>query len=225
MKHVLFDLDGTLGNTLPLCVAAFRAAIEPLVGRAVGEAEIVATFGPSEEGTLRALIPEHFDAGLAAYFACYEELHPQWPEPFPGVPELLRALKRRGGFLGLVTGKGPSTTELTLRQFGLADVFDTIATGSPEGPVKDQQVEEIIRTHALRRDEVAVVGDSPVDLAAARAAGVTAVAAAWAPTADVALLRSLQPDQLFTRVEDLASWLGLDPLVRPTPSPRPGALA
>ena len=45
MKCLIFDLDGTLGNTLPLCIAAFKQAIEPLAGRSLSDAEIIATFG------------------------------------------------------------------------------------------------------------------------------------------------------------------------------------
>jgi phosphoglycolate phosphatase-like HAD superfamily hydrolase len=66
IRAVIFDLDGTLGDTLPLCIKAFRASIEPLASRTFSDAEIVATFGPSEEGTIRMLIPEEYDRGLAA---------------------------------------------------------------------------------------------------------------------------------------------------------------
>ena len=57
MNTFLFDLDGTLGNTLPLCIAAFREAVEPLSGECLIDADIVANFGPSEEGTIAALLP------------------------------------------------------------------------------------------------------------------------------------------------------------------------
>ena len=55
IKALIFDLDGTIGDTLPLCIKAFRRSIEPLIGRSVSDAEIIATFGPSEEGTIMAL--------------------------------------------------------------------------------------------------------------------------------------------------------------------------
>ena len=42
-KTIIFDLDGTIADTLPLCIAAFKRSIEPLLGREVGEAEIIAT--------------------------------------------------------------------------------------------------------------------------------------------------------------------------------------
>ena len=58
LKAVLFDLDGTIGNTLPLCITAFRESIEPLAGRSLTDEEIVRTFGPSEEGTIAVLLPE-----------------------------------------------------------------------------------------------------------------------------------------------------------------------
>jgi beta-phosphoglucomutase-like phosphatase (HAD superfamily) len=57
IEAVIFDLDGTIANTLPLCIAAFRKSIEPLLQASISDEEIIATFGPSEEGTIRKLIP------------------------------------------------------------------------------------------------------------------------------------------------------------------------
>lgn len=89
LKAVLFDFDGTVGNTLPLCIAAFQKAITPLAGRSFSEREIVATFGPSEEGSIRALIPQFYEQGVEGYLHYYRELHSMCPAPFPGIPELL----------------------------------------------------------------------------------------------------------------------------------------
>ena len=63
IRAVVFDFDGTIADTLPLCIAAFRQAVEPHAGRRVSDEEIIATFGPSEEGTIRALIPEEVRRG------------------------------------------------------------------------------------------------------------------------------------------------------------------
>jgi len=95
VKAVLFDLDGTIGNTLPLCIAAFRESIEPLAARALTDEEIVATFGPSEEGTIALLLPEKQAEGLKQYLLRYEELHCRWPSPFEGIPEILFDLKAK----------------------------------------------------------------------------------------------------------------------------------
>lgn len=106
LKAVLFDLGGTIGNTLPLCITAFRESIEPLAGRSLTDEEIVATFGPSEEGTIAVLLPERQAEGINHYLLRYEELHCRWPSPFqrdPGdsrIPEgkaHIRRLNHRQG--------------------------------------------------------------------------------------------------------------------------------
>jgi phosphoglycolate phosphatase/pyrophosphatase PpaX len=93
MKAILFDLDGTIGNTLPLCIAAFREAIEPLAKRQLTDEEIIATFGPSEEGTIALLLPDKQTEGLSQYLWRYEALHGRWPAPFDGIVEILSYLK------------------------------------------------------------------------------------------------------------------------------------
>ncbi len=200
----LFDLDGTIGNTLPLCVAAFREAIEPLARRHLSDAEILATFGPSEEGTISALIPEHFDEGVARYLEAYTRLHDRWPEPFPGIRELLDELKARSCFVGLVTGKGPRSLAVTLRRYGLEGVFEAIKTGRPEGPVKERCIHELLAEHGLASSDTLYVGDSPHDIRASRACGIRVAAAAWAPTSDAAGLRAQHPDACFETVAALA---------------------
>lgn len=204
---VLFDLDGTLANTLPLCIAAFRSAIEPVTGIALADADIVATFGPSEEGTVRALAPDHYDACMAAYLAHYERLHPGWPDLFAGMRELLRDLRARGVRLGLVTGKGAASTRLSLRQFGLDDCFELVETGSPDGPRKPDALQLILAAWQLAPAEAVYIGDAPGDVTAARAVGMPVVGAAWAETTDTAALAAMAPDHLATSVDALRDWL------------------
>lgn len=57
IRLVLFDMDGTLADTLPLCVEAFGRATEQLTGRRPTETEITDTFGPDETGTMAVLTP------------------------------------------------------------------------------------------------------------------------------------------------------------------------
>src|SRR3569833_1791340 len=110
IKGVIFDLDGTLADTLPLCVQAFRQSIEPLTSRPLTETKIIATFGPSEEGTIMALAPRHYEQGVASYLQYYETLHDMCPEPFEDIRELLSFLKDLGIRVAMVTGKGPHST-------------------------------------------------------------------------------------------------------------------
>lgn len=206
-KAVLFDLDGTLADTLPLCIAAFRSAIEPATGAVLSDAEIVATFGPSEEGTIGKLAPNHYDACMAAYLAHYERLHSGWPDLFADMRGLLDDLRARGVRLGLVTGKGGASTQLSLRQFGLADYFELVETGSPNGPRKADALRIILATWQLASTDAVYIGDAPSDITAARAVGMPVVSAGWAETSDSAALAAMAPDYLATSVDALRVWL------------------
>ncbi len=113
-KGIIFDLDGTIANTLPLCIRAFRQSVEPLAMKTLSDEEIIATFGPSEEGTIRALIPEHYEKGIVNYLQFYNDLHDLCPDPFPGIPALVDRLKEKGVRVGMVTGKGEHSTVISL---------------------------------------------------------------------------------------------------------------
>jgi phosphoglycolate phosphatase/pyrophosphatase PpaX len=208
IKGIIFDLDGTLANTLPLCIQAFRASVEPLVGRAISDEEIIATFGPSEEGTIMALAPERYEEGIAAYLRHYTSMHALCPEPFEGITEMLRDLKKRGVAIAMVTGKGQHSTAISLTQFGLEGVFPLIETGSPSGPRKAQGILAVLdRWPGIDKTEVIYVGDAPSDIAASRQVGIPVIAAAWAPTADATALQAMQPDAIFHSIKDLGEWL------------------
>lgn len=207
-KGIIFDLDGTIADTLPLCVNAFRMAVEPLAQREFSDEEIIATFGPSEEGTVMALIPQHYEEGIAGYLQFYEVLHLHCPAPFEGIVGLLDYLQHHSVRLALVTGKGKQSTKISLQQFGIQDYFELVETGSPQGPVKAERITEVLDNWAdLHKDEVLYIGDAPSDITACRKAGIPIAAAAWAETADAEKLQSLQPDALFYTVADFSAWI------------------
>ena len=144
IKAIIFDLDGTLANTLPLCIEAFRQSVQPLINRAISDAEIIATFGPSEEGTIMALAPDHYDKGVADYLRFYKTLHNICSTPFNGIKELLVTLQRKGIRIAMVTGKGKHSTAISLQYFGLEDFFEIIETGSPNGQKKAEGIQQVL---------------------------------------------------------------------------------
>lgn len=208
IKAVIFDLDGTLANTLPLCIEAFRRSVEPLAQRALSDEEIIATFGPSEEGTIMALIPDHYDKGVADYLKFYEGLHHLCYEPFEGIIELLSNLRNKKVKIAMVTGKGKYSTDISLKQFDLSDFFELIETGSQWGPRKAEGIQVILNNWTeLQIDEVIYVGDAPGDIIASRKAGIPVIAASWADTADPQKLELLNPDKIFYKIKDFSEWL------------------
>ena len=64
---IIWDVDGTLCDILPLCLAAFRTVFARHLGREFSDAETLAGFGATEAGTIRALIPEAREATEEEY--------------------------------------------------------------------------------------------------------------------------------------------------------------
>ncbi len=207
LKSVIFDFDGTIGDTLPLCLEALRAAIEPLAGRPYSDKEIFACFGPSDEGAVKRLLPERWEEALSSYLRCYEKLHDRYPAPFPGMRDLLLHLKERGLLLTIVTGKGPVSCDISLRRYGISELFDAIETGSPLGPNKPEGIRALLTRFHLTPPEVIYVGDATSDVTAAHETGIRIAAAAWASTADRKKLEAAGPDFLCPSVTNLAKLL------------------
>src|SRR5258708_28463418 len=222
IKGVIFDLDGTIGNILPVCIRAFRQSIEPLALKTLSDEDIIATFGPSEEGTIQTLIPDHYEQGIVNYLQFYESLHDICPDPFPGIAGLLNQLKDKGIRIAMVTGKGKHSTAISLKKFGLGDYFEPVETGSPTGPVKVEGITAVLQHwQDLDKDSIIYVGDAPGDITASRKAGIRVVAAAWAETAGPRKLKAQNPDQLFYSIDEFAAWLL--PMILPTAPTAPPA--
>jgi HAD superfamily hydrolase (TIGR01549 family) len=207
LRGVIFDLDGTLADTLPVCFAAFRRTFETHLGETFSDREIRAMFGPSEEGILRRRCPEGWPAALETYLREYERAHAALPAPFEGVEDILVDLERLGVRRAIVTGKGAGSAAISTRVLGLARHFDVIETGSGDGGVKPDRIRAVLARWELPAAAVAHVGDAPADIEAARGAGLVALAAAWAPAAEPERLGELVPDALFLTVASFAAWI------------------
>lgn len=204
---LLVDLDGTLADTLPVCVSAVRATLAHHTGKAYSDAELLAEFKYDEEEVLRRNAPDCWRACVPTYLREYERAHELCPAPFPGIVELLRSLRPRGVRLGLVTGKGPDTLAISFRRLGLGDLFEEVRRGSPDPNVKARWIGEILRAFEVSGGHAAYLGDAPADVRAARSSGIWALAAAWSPIANVEALTSERPDALFRSVPDLIRWV------------------
>ena len=135
VKGIIFDMDGTLGDTLTLCIESYRRATEELTGRKPSADEVVSYFGLSDRGVLGGLLgmnPDSPELPIATFVRIYCELHDELaPEPFPGAVELLKTLKARGLKLALLTGKEHFTGEPTLAKFGMEGIFEWYGLGLP----------------------------------------------------------------------------------------------
>ena len=83
IKTAIFDFDGTLADTIPLCREAFRRAIQKLDGRILTDEEIERQFGPDDLGVIQKLIPAAGNYLSTTTASCTQT----WlPPPFPEQP-------------------------------------------------------------------------------------------------------------------------------------------
>lgn len=204
IKCVIFDMDGTLADTLPLCIESFRRSIEKLSGKILTDREIIETFGPSEEGVVKKLLPGNYKEGLELYLRYYKELHGiMCPRPFDGIIPLLEWLKSQNISAAIVTGKGGKSLAVSLKVLRLEKYFCRTEYGDESGTDKCEFIGKIIRQLSPDKREAVYVGDSVSDIISSRKAGIGAVAAAWAETADKERLKAASPDYLAESVAEL----------------------
>lgn len=204
---MVFDMDGTLCDTLPACVAALQHVFRRHLGRQYAAEEILAMFGPTEEGIIQRLIPEGYEPAVADFVAEYERLHDGHDVLFPGIERALRLLQERGIVLGVVTGKGSATAAITLRHAGLESTFDIVQAGSAAGGVKPQSLRAVLDRWQLPPGEVAYAGDSPSDMADAIEVGVVPLGAGWAATSTVRDPACCGAQVTFDSVDRFCEWI------------------
>ena len=56
IRLVAFDLDGTIGDTIPLCIKAFKEAVAPYIGHELSDDDVIRTFGLNEQGMIASLV-------------------------------------------------------------------------------------------------------------------------------------------------------------------------
>ena len=207
LQGVIFDLDGTLADTLDVCIEAFQYAIKAHTGDHLTPAEVVALWGPTEEGVLRAAVGPEWEDSVETFLAEYERLHISVPEPFPGIRPLLDHLCTVGIPMAVVTGKGPRSAQISLEVLGIEDAFDAVEAGSIDGAVKAQKISHIVEKWGVPPATVVYIGDHPHDAIEAHRAGTIAVAAAWSKHTDVEALRRSEPDEYFDSSREFAAWL------------------
>lgn len=207
IKLIAFDLDGTIGETVPMCIRAFEQAVSPYAGHTLSEREITQTFGLNEVGMIKVVAGEKWREALHDFYPVYEQMHDECPEPYQGICELIHTLKAAGILVALITGKGEKSCRITLEKFGMRDLFCCVKTGAEDRPNKAEAIEELLDAYQVAKDEFYYIGDAVSDVTACKKAGVPCLSAAWGTTADISGLEEANPSKVFLSIEDLAHFL------------------
>lgn len=187
MTGLVFDLDGTLVDSLPGLEAILSYVLQQEGRRPVSRAEVrqmigdgsrmlmdraLAATGPMPEEAVCARIHEDFLCGLLADPVGATRL-------FPGLGEVLEGLRSRGIPMSICTNKPLAPTHALLEGLGISGYFRGVVAGDSL-PTRKPAPEMVLAAQALLGiDQAWMVGDSEVDLRAGRAAGLPVALVDW----------------------------------------------
>ncbi len=203
---IVFDLDGTLVDSLPDIIASFRHVIAERALLVPSEKAVLGEVGKPLEEMYEALVPGADPAELtAAYRRHYPHHFSDHSRPFPGVPELLSELGARGYLRLVATTKGSAMARGLVAALGLTPLLDHVqgTDGFPHKPAPDVVLRALA---AVAGDGLWLVGDTTTDIEAGRAAGLRTYAVTWG-THDGARLAGARPDALAPNLDRLLDLL------------------
>jgi pyrophosphatase PpaX len=207
-RAVVFDLDGTLIDTIPLIVASHRYAVQTVLGHDLPDEVLRSGIG-------RPLIDQMavFDRDRAqdlydTYRVWNHANTAALLRRFDGVDDVLRRLDQAGAAIGVATSKSRDAVDLAFSIQPPAVTFDAIVT--VEDTTRHKPDPEPVLTAISRLGATpagaAYVGDAPYDIAAARGAGCGAVGVTWG-VASAHVLREAGADEVAETPEELATIL------------------
>jgi phosphoglycolate phosphatase len=184
-RLVLFDMDGTLVDSTPGIWASIRSAATELGLPAPTPEQLRSMVGPPlQDGFAAAfgLGGDDVDRAVAAYRVHYAAGAMFDADVYPGVPDLLAALRADGAVLAVATSKPEPFAVRILEHAGLLGCFDSVHGATLDGTVrhKDQVVAAALAAHPEGRRPV-LVGDRSHDVLGARAHGLPCIGAGWGP--------------------------------------------
>lgn len=184
---VLFDLDGTVLNTVSDCAAAINRVMDDCGYPRHTDDEVRSYLNNGARRLLTRALPktgnlceDEIDVLLQRYLAYYSEECLRSSVIYDGVEHLLRALHARGVKLGIVTNKPDLQTKIMVPHY-FGDLFGFYEGNSETVPTKPDpcRVSRALDALHAERDRTVFVGDSAVDTETARSGGIPCIGVAW----------------------------------------------
>ena len=201
-RTVLFDLDGTLLDSIRLIIDSYHHALATHGLPAKTDQHWLAGIGTPLRVQFNewAGDPVLFDRLIETYRDFNIANHDARVSAYPGVVEMVRTVRSRGFQTGLVTSKQRAGAERGLRFLGLADAMDVIVAADDVTNPKPHPEPLFIAARQLGAEPASTlyVGDSVHDMESGRAAGMQTAAALWGPFARSILART-GPDHWLER--------------------------
>ena len=207
-RTILFDLDGTLIDSIELILASHRHATLEVLGASPPDEVLRQGIGVPLLTQMRTLDEPRADALVSAYRAFNHRMHDELLRPYEGLIELCERLRDEGATLGVVTSKSLPVVEMAFARLAFAPLLDVVVSSDQTEHHKPRPEPILEALRRLGRDAsgACYVGDSPFDLQAAHAAGVDGIGVTWGASSAEAL-RAEHPVAIARTPDELAEVL------------------
>lgn len=213
IRCCIFDLDGTLLNTLKALTYTTNLVLEHFGYEPVEEARIKQFVGDGYKKLMeRALVYsgdeglEHYEESLKVYTELFAVHCMYQVKPYEGIPELLEGLKARGIKLGVLSNKPHERTIQNIETVFGKGYFDSVAGEKPGVPRKPDPagVKMILEDFGAAPEECLYFGDTNTDMKTGLGAGLTTVGVTWG-FRDRAELESFHPQYIINHPSEVFS--------------------
>lgn len=206
----LFDLDGTLADSLMLIEKTYHKVFDDL-GIPWNGGRVMEWIGRPLKDIALFFADERAELFITLYQEYYHSWHDLYTGLFPGTRAMLKVLKAKGIKTGIVTSKGRPGTIRTLEFTGISVYLDAVVTAYDVANHKPHP-EPVIKALELlgaKPGQAVFVGDSPFDMESGINAGVKIVGVNWGMCASE-VLQKYNPLAVLKDWEELHSYLGFD---------------
>ena len=208
----VFDLDGTLLDTLPDLVELTNATLRECGYPTHTSEEVLGFVGSGVKALIRLAVPKGADEDdIERVSARWQQLYPEYgyklTAPYPGIEDALHRLKSRGMKLAVLSNKFGAAAREVVEAF-LPGIFDEVHGESPEFPRKPDPtgLRRLLGELGSAPERCVFVGDSSNDMRVAHAVGAFSVGVTWGYSSRETL-RDEKADVLVDRAEELLSLL------------------
>lgn len=209
---ILYDLDGTIQDSVPLIVESFQKAYEIVMGECTRSvADLKSYIGRPLRDSFARHDKETADKLTEAYLAYNMKRMKEGAIPlFPGVTDGLAKIRESGYRQGIVTAKRKSSAMVTIDLLGIEKYFDVMVFGEDterSKPFGDPLIEAAKRLGTDDPGRVLYVGDAASDLLCARDCGASFALVDWTLMPKDELM-SLGPDYVISSLNDIPCIIG-----------------
>lgn len=209
---VLFDLDGTVVDTIPHILASFRHATADVLGEALPDDELMHHVGVPLARQMRYFTDDEEIAErlLTSYREFNRRTHDEMARLYPNTLSALETLAGTGLPMGIVTSKSRMMAQRAIDLFDLNRYFPVLVTADDTETHKPDPEPVRLGASLLGVDPArsVYVGDSPADIESGNGAGAGTIAATWG-VASRERLMAASPDAIIDDISELPGLLGI----------------